>query len=52
MSRYPLALAGLLALALATPARAGYITGVTATTNMATNEGLIAHIVDGSGRRR
>ena len=43
------ALAGLLALALTTPARAGYITGVTATTNMGTAGGDIAHIVDGSG---
>jgi hypothetical protein len=44
------ALAGLLALALTTPARAGYITGVTATTNMGTFPGWdIAHIVDGSG---
>jgi F5/8 type C domain len=43
------ALAGLLALALATPAPAGYITGVTATTNMGTAGGDIAHIVDGSG---
>jgi hypothetical protein len=43
------ALAGLLALALATPAPAGYITGVTASTNMGTAGGDIAHIVDGSG---
>jgi hypothetical protein len=43
------ALAGLFALAIATPARADYITGVTASTNMVTTEGLIAHIVDGSG---
>ena len=43
------ALAGLLALALTTPAPAGYITGVTATTNMGTAGGDIAHIVDGSG---
>jgi hypothetical protein len=50
MARYPLALAGLLALALATPAPAGYITGVTATTNMGNLTGFdIAHIVDGSG---
>ena len=44
------ALAGLLALVLTTPARAGYITGVTASTNMGTIGGSnIAHIVDGSG---
>jgi hypothetical protein len=44
------ALAGLLALALATPAPAGYITGVTASTNMGSGFGSdIAHIVDGSG---
>jgi hypothetical protein len=44
------ALAGLLALAFATPARAGFITGVTASTNMGSSQGLdIAHIVDGSG---
>jgi hypothetical protein len=44
------ALAGLLALALTTTARAGYITGVTATTNMGNGFGTdIAHIVDGSG---
>jgi hypothetical protein len=43
------ALAGLFALALATPARAGFITGVTASTNMSTQFGDIAHIVDGSG---
>src|SRR5262249_12668099 len=49
MSRCPLALAGLLALALTTPVHAGYITGVTATTNMGTGSGDIAHIVDGSG---
>jgi hypothetical protein len=42
------ALAGLLALALATPARAGFITGVTASTNMG-GDAEIAHIVDGSG---
>jgi hypothetical protein len=50
MARRIHVLAGLLALALATPARAGYITGVTATTDM--GNGLttdIAHIVDGSG---
>jgi hypothetical protein len=43
------ALAGLLALAVATPVYAGYITGVTATTNMGTFLGNIAQIVDGSG---
>jgi hypothetical protein len=44
------ALAGLLALALATHARAAFITGVTASTNMGTIGGSdIAHIVDGSG---
>jgi hypothetical protein len=44
------ALAGLLALALTTPVHAGYITGVTATTNMGSGFGSdIAHIVDGSG---
>ena len=44
------ALAALLALALATPAPAGYITGVSATTNMGNLTGFdIAHIVDGSG---
>jgi hypothetical protein len=45
----PLALAGLLALAFATPASAGYIGGVTVTTNWLTNTGDIAHILDGSG---
>jgi hypothetical protein len=50
MTRYRLALAGLLALALTTPARAGYMTGVTATTNMGNGfNSDIAHIVDGSG---
>jgi hypothetical protein len=50
MTHRTLVLAGLLALALDTPAPAGYITGVTATTNMGTNPGFdIAHIVDGSG---
>jgi hypothetical protein len=49
MTRRTLVLAGLLALALATPAPAGYITGVAATTNMGTGGGNIAHIVDGSG---
>jgi hypothetical protein len=45
-----LVLAGLLTLTLATPARAGYITGVTATTNMGSiNSFDIDHIVDGSG---
>jgi hypothetical protein len=44
------AFAGLLALALVSPARAGFITGVTASTNMGTGFGTdIAHIVDGSG---
>jgi hypothetical protein len=44
------ALAGLLALALATHARAAFITGVTASTNMGSGAGSdIAHIVDGSG---
>jgi hypothetical protein len=43
------ALAGLLALALATHARAAFITGVTASTNMGTLLGDIAHIVDGYG---
>jgi hypothetical protein len=43
------ALAGLFALALATPARAGFITGVTASTNMGSGGADIAHIVDGSG---
>jgi hypothetical protein len=49
MAHRTLVLAGLLALALATPAPAGYITGVTATTDMGTALGDIAHIVDGSG---
>src|SRR6516225_6204431 len=48
------AFAGLLALALATQARAAFITGVTASTNMgvfvgSTGNSDIAHIVDGSG---
>src|SRR5262245_49557117 len=44
------AFAGLLALALATPARAGFITGVTASTDMGSGFGSdLAHIVDGSG---
>jgi hypothetical protein len=44
------ALAGLLALAATTHARAGFITGVTASTNMGSASGSdIAHIVDGSG---
>jgi hypothetical protein len=44
------ALAGLFALGLATCARADFITGVTASTNMGTSSGFnIAHIVDGSG---
>jgi hypothetical protein len=42
------AFAGLLALALATPVRAGFITGVTASTNMGSDATLV-HIVDGSG---
>jgi hypothetical protein len=50
MSRCTLAVAGLLALALATPARAGYISGVTASTDMGTQGGSdIANIVNGSG---
>jgi hypothetical protein len=44
------ALAGLLALVLTTHARAAFITGVTASTNMGSGFGSdIAHIVDGSG---
>jgi hypothetical protein len=44
------AFAGLLALAITTPARAGYITGVTASTNMGSGATTnIAFIVDGSG---